>query len=307
MPIFELNRLESYDDEALLAELRRVATLIESPIITRAAFDKLAKASSDAIRNRFGGWEQALARAGLANRYSGGAFAPRKFRFSDDELLAELQQVSKKLEGGPLTIELFNQHARMNAFTLQQRFGSWRAAVKKAGLEISRLGRCYSAEDYFENLLTVWTHHGRQPTYGEMSKAPSQISANAHERKWGTWRKALLAFLERVNADGAGEEQQASATASETAPSAPVKTRLTRPRRAMAEDQHQIKLGLRYQVLKRDRFRCVLCGASPATNLGCVLHVDHIIPFSKGGKTVAENLRSACEDCNLGKGAKLEI
>jgi 5-methylcytosine-specific restriction endonuclease McrA len=72
------------------------------------------------------------------------------------------------------------------------------------------------------------------------------------------------------------------------------------------EDQRQVKLGLRYEVLKRDRFRCVLCGASPATHLGCVLHVDHVIPWSKGGKTIADNLRSLCETCNLGKSAKLE-
>jgi 5-methylcytosine-specific restriction endonuclease McrA len=77
-------------------------------------------------------------------------------------------------------------------------------------------------------------------------------------------------------------------------------------RRVKEEDLHEIKLGLRYEVLRRDRFRCVLCGASPATQLGCVLHVDHVIPWSKGGKTVAGNLRSLCETCNLGKSDKLE-
>jgi 5-methylcytosine-specific restriction endonuclease McrA len=36
------------------------------------------------------------------------------------------------------------------------------------------------------------------------------------------------------------------------------------------------------------------------------LHVDHLMPFSAGGKTVPENLRSTCSDCNLGKGSKTE-
>lgn len=56
---------------------------------------------------------------------------------------------------------------------------------------------------------------------------------------------------------------------------------------------------LRYKIMKRDHFRCVLCGASQQD--GVKLHVDHIIPVSKGGKTVESNLRTLCERCNLGK------
>ena len=66
-------------------------------------------------------------------------------------------------------------------------------------------------------------------------------------------------------------------------------------------------VGLRYQVLNRDRFRCVICGASPATTAGCELHVDHIIPLAKGGENVLSNLRALCSQCNLGKGSKLEL
>lgn len=58
---------------------------------------------------------------------------------------------------------------------------------------------------------------------------------------------------------------------------------------------------LRYQVLNRDHHRCVICGASAKD--GVKLHVDHIIPVSKGGKTELSNLRTLCERCNLGKGA----
>lgn len=57
---------------------------------------------------------------------------------------------------------------------------------------------------------------------------------------------------------------------------------------------------LRYEVMKRDGFKCVLCGASAKD--GARLHVDHIKPVSKGGKTELYNLRTLCERCNLGKG-----
>lgn len=61
---------------------------------------------------------------------------------------------------------------------------------------------------------------------------------------------------------------------------------------------------LRYDILKRDGFRCQICGATQ--NDGVKLHVDHIIPVSKGGKTEKSNLRTLCDMCNLGKGAKIE-
>ena len=42
---------------------------------------------------------------------------------------------------------------------------------------------------------------------------------------------------------------------------------------------------VRYDVLKRDR-KCVLCGATPEIDSDVRLHVDHIIPRSKGGSNV---------------------
>ncbi|MGH1549201.1 HNH endonuclease [Leifsonia poae] len=58
--------------------------------------------------------------------------------------------------------------------------------------------------------------------------------------------------------------------------------------------------GLRTKVMRRDSFRCQMCGASRPD--GVTLHVDHILPVSHGGRTVLENLQTLCADCNLGKG-----
>lgn len=58
---------------------------------------------------------------------------------------------------------------------------------------------------------------------------------------------------------------------------------------------------LRFEILKRDGFSCQYCGRHPPTVL---LHVDHIIAVSQGGKDDADNLVTACQDCNLGKGAR---
>jgi hypothetical protein len=56
---------------------------------------------------------------------------------------------------------------------------------------------------------------------------------------------------------------------------------------------------LRMTILRRDSYRCRMCGAS-ASN-GATLHVDHIVPVSRDGRTVPENLQALCEPCNLGK------
>ena len=58
---------------------------------------------------------------------------------------------------------------------------------------------------------------------------------------------------------------------------------------------------LRYQVLKRDNFKCCACGASPAKDPSVELHIDHIVPYSKGGDTQIDNLQTLCSKCNLGK------
>ena len=62
---------------------------------------------------------------------------------------------------------------------------------------------------------------------------------------------------------------------------------------------------LRYEVMRRDGFRCVLCGRS-AMEDHVRLHVDHIRPVSKGGKTELSNLRTLCQDCNLGKSDRFD-
>jgi hypothetical protein len=60
---------------------------------------------------------------------------------------------------------------------------------------------------------------------------------------------------------------------------------------------------LRFEVLKRDSFKCRYCGRTEAD--GVKLHIDHVIPVSLGGRNDHENLATACADCNLGKSANM--
>lgn len=55
---------------------------------------------------------------------------------------------------------------------------------------------------------------------------------------------------------------------------------------------------LRERVMERDRYTCVYCGAHDRP-----IHLDHLIPWSRGGEDSFENLAVACVKCNTSKGA----
>lgn len=68
-------------------------------------------------------------------------------------------------------------------------------------------------------------------------------------------------------------------------------------------ERAKVSESLRYDVLKRDNFKCQICGATAQD--GAKLQVDHIIPVSKGGKTEMSNLQTLCSRCNAGKSDKM--
>lgn len=58
----------------------------------------------------------------------------------------------------------------------------------------------------------------------------------------------------------------------------------------------------RFNVFLRDEWLCQYCGEPFRTS---DLTFDHVIPRSKGGRTVWENIVTACECCNRTKGNRL--
>ena len=72
----------------------------------------------------------------------------------------------------------------------------------------------------------------------------------------------------------------------------------------MGQNIPQIRLipsEVKKEVWKRDKGKCVICGAT--TNL----HFDHDLPFSKGGTSLTEkNVKLLCLKHNLEKSAKIE-
>jgi hypothetical protein len=65
------------------------------------------------------------------------------------------------------------------------------------------------------------------------------------------------------------------------------------------DNRDHIPLELRTAVYSRDGYRCVTCGADRPLSL------DHIYPWSLGGKDTIENLQTMCVPCNCRKGARI--
>lgn len=60
---------------------------------------------------------------------------------------------------------------------------------------------------------------------------------------------------------------------------------------------------LKERIKKRDNYTCQVCGKYMPDEVG--LHIDHIIPVSKGGKSIASNLQVLCSKCNGSKSNKI--
>lgn len=198
----------------------------------------------------------------------------------DEELLADLNRVAIELDRNRVTIDEYNERGRFHSTTLTRRFRSWFAATDKAGLRRTR-NLNIPNEELFANLVELWTSLGRQPRYQDLKPGTSRFSSGTYEKRFGTWREALAAFVHWAN-----EGELSSALGGSA-------------KKAGGRTPRNINWRRRSLVLMRDGAKCQFCGAGPSD--GVRLHVDHIKPWSKGGETVLENLQILCNVCNIGK------
>jgi hypothetical protein len=281
-------KLEEYHrnvaNRELISDLKRVASLLGKTSVTISEYNKYGKFSASTLIRRHGSWFTASEKAGLEKS--------RNLGLTEKELIDDLVRVARHLKKNRLTRFEYRNAGKFSPTPFCRLFGSWFKALERAGLEKTRnLG--ITNEEYFVNLEEVWTKLGRQPHYKDMQKPLSKYSAGAYEYRFGTWRKALERFIEYVN------KEKIPAIDEET--SAINQTGKAQKNQIRHKTKRNISWRLRFIVMKRDNFRCVKCGRSPATDPEIILHVDHVMPYSKGGESLLENLQTLCSRCNIGK------
>ena len=152
MAKFELQTLTNYDKQSLIVELRRVASLLPVGKINRSKFDRLSKTHSSTVSKRFGDWRKALEAAGLGERFDDQSEA-----WSREEIVEQLKIVSHKLGRKTITCRDLAEHSGITYNPIKRLFGSFKNALKVAGLSQSPGGARYTDEECYENLLDVWT------------------------------------------------------------------------------------------------------------------------------------------------------
>ncbi len=214
---------------------------------------------------------------------------------TSEELLSDVRQVAVQLKKNTVSRSEYEQYGKYSITTLKRRFGSWNKFLEKANLEIGLILNIPN-EELFKNIENVWTTLGRQPTFTEFKKPLSVYSTHPYVSRFGSWRKALEAFVDYINQDN--EEENVSNLIEENKELKKIIKRRTK---------RDISDRLRFKILLRDGFTCRKCGSSPLKSPGIELHVDHIIPWSKGGETEPNNLETKCKKCNLGKGNAFNV
>lgn len=182
-------------------------------------------------------------------------------------------------------------------------FKTWEKALAATGLTLKPYPRkprkdLIPESDLFNELERVWQVLGHRPSRNEWEASNPRYSYTTYKSRFDGWINACATFVDFMSRGTLLEPSNSAAVAADDGEEE-LWDRQTQ------EEKRNIPLKLRLQVLSRDNFKCVYCGKSPATNVGTVLHIDHVDPFSKGGKTHLDNLQTLCEECNLGKGNAL--
>lgn len=215
--------------------------------------------------------------------------------YTDEELIKAVQEYANKQKIKYVTSKQFCEWFGISETSIRRHFGTWAKFCKKAKLA-PKYSRSVTKEKLFNNLDEVWSEIGRQPRAKEMKQPLSPISISRYSKIFKkSWYEICLEFMSWKSGISIDEIENESRHIS----TAVVGFQYSH------KTKRNISLSLRYNILKRDNFCCVQCGASPALTPGVQLHIDHKIPWSKGGETEESNLQTLCSDCNLGKSNKL--
>ena len=291
---FELNDYHrNVTDEELLRDVQSVALILGKDTLTTEEYTANGKYHHSTIMRRFGSWKKVLQLSGLETK--GHNF---QCDWSTEEVIEDIKKVASVLKKESITAREYDEYGTFFASTLVKKFGSWNRLIEMAGLSPSQ-NRDFSSEDLLQEIERVWILLGRQPTSTDIKNGISKYSLQSYSRRFGGWRGALQAFVEWVDTDDGTVTEQEKCEDKPTVSDVKAEPEKTDIRtRTTSRD---INLRLRFRVMQRDNFKCCMCGASPAKDPAVVLHIDHIVPWAKGGETTFDNLQTLCSKCNLGK------
>ena len=292
---FEMNNYyRNISDAELIEDIKNIAKLLGKNTLIIDEYNTYGKYNSSTLIRRFGSWKNVLISSGL--ELKGHNF---KISFTDDEVITNLEEVANFLGKETFSRKEYASYGKYSYSILIKRYGSWNEVLKLAGMK-PNINRNFTNEEMFEEIERIWCILGRHPTSSDIKNGISKFSLQSYSRRFGGWRGALQSFIEYINCEDTNTSNELSMYENDKHQSN--EQILTSKSISIPHKTNRnINLRLRFKVLQRDNFKCCACGASPAKDPTVELHIDHIIPWSKGGETEIDNLQTLCSKCNLGK------
>lgn len=302
---FILNNYKPFlTDEEILSDIKQVALNLNIDYISINTYKKYGKFSQCAIQNHFGTWKHTLSLANLRTERT----SKELKLISDEEYFSDVRRVANLLNSETVKYNDYKKYGKYSAEYIFKRFSSWkdflvRAKLKPTGFSKEKI----PDEDLFAEIERMWIELGRQPTSTDIIKTNiSKYSIDTFKRRFGGWRKTLEAFVSYINLGGSISSLEISDSRQETQKEVIMEkssddtadTANKRSKKSVHITTRNVNARLRYQVLKRDHYKCCSCGASPAKGSAVELEVDHIIPWADGGETVLDNLQTLYSICN---------
>lgn len=203
--------------------------------------------------------------------------------YDDATILAELKRLAGIRGSGTVTKADLDEHGRISYLLVVKRFGSLRQALQMADLTPTRFMKA-TDDELLAVIVELWektlASEGRTPQRKDLKTYQMPVSGDTVIRRFGTWRKALLAAQASVTQDSLPDES------------------VTVPKSPPHKIRKPLSLRKRFFVMKRDGFACARCCAS---GHGVRLEVHHRTPFAQGGSDALDNLETLCFDCNRGQ------
>jgi len=120
--------------------------------------------------------------------------------YTKQQIIDDIQRIASTLGTQSLKQKDFQKRSKISLSTVRERFGSWNAAVEKAGL-IVRDSRAHlkmlhkkqtiSDRELLEDLIRLYNEHGREPTYALVS-AKGRYSIKPYKKRWGNLQNAFF-------------------------------------------------------------------------------------------------------------------
>jgi len=186
---------QEYSDEELLDQLQQCKD--EHGKCTPRLFNRMERtASASLVMRRFGSWVGAKEEAGIDEDLS--YLTGRDKQYTDEQVLDHIRECARRNDGRCTVAQLNEADDLVSPSVAVERFGSWKQAKQKAGLDDDRTSnarpREYSDEDYLELINECYEEHGKvtQRLFNQRAKdRDDHPTAGAVRKRFGKWGDAV--------------------------------------------------------------------------------------------------------------------